>query len=180
MNVAYRMAGTALVIAGMWVVASGSTAPLTVHRSEQGIVRLAWSVRPERVEECREQTAEELAKLPQHMRQKVVCEGSSARYRLTVRDGDSVVTERIVRGGGLRHDRRIYVFEEMRVGPGEASIKVRFDRIDGEDRDSRESKHDDAVPPHLAFEEHLRIRPREVILITYSSERRALVAKHAE
>ena len=180
MKQVYAAAGTVLVIAGMWAVASGSTAPVAVHRSDHAIVRLAWSARPERVEKCREQTPEELAKLPQHMRQRVVCEGTSARDRLTVRYRDAVVAERIVRGGGLRHDRRLYVFQDIPVDAGAAEIEVHFDRIDGDDTKAPDPRHDgETVPAHLEFEQDLQVRPREVILITYSPEGRALIAKYA-
>jgi hypothetical protein len=177
----------------MWVVASGSTAPITVHGSAHGVVRLTWSARPERVEVCREQSPEALAKLPQHMRQPVVCEGRSAEYRLTVLSGDRVVVNRIVRGGGLRHDRRLYVLEEVALDPGEVLISVRFDRIDPEGaqvpasraenelaaNDRRTGPAAETVPRQLAFEQRLVIQPRTVIVVTYSPERRALVAKGA-
>jgi hypothetical protein len=191
MRPAYRAAGIALVVAGMWAVASGSTAPTAVHGSDHGVLRLAWSVRPERVEVCREQTPEELAKLPQHMRQPVLCEGSSAQYRLTVRYGGQTVVERDVRGGGLRRDRRVYVFHEVPLEPGEASIEVRFDRSDaGPSRTPFASSEQSpaeargtprhiggaAAPAQLSLEQRLRVRPREVILITYSPELRMLVA----
>ena len=190
MKHAHGAAGIALVAGVMWAVASGSTAPITVHPSDQGVLRLTWSARPERVEVCREQTAEELAKLPKHMRQPLICEGASVRYRLTVLNGDQVVAERIVRGGGLRHDRRLYVFHEVALDPGEASIKVRFDRIEAEGTRSVASEDDvptaeerrvgrpaaETVPPRLTFDERLQIQPRAVILVTYSPERRALVA----
>lgn len=169
-----------------------STVSIPVHRSEHALLRLAWSARPERIESCRQQSAEELAKLPVHMRQPVVCEGVPAEYRLTVRSGGKLVTDRLVRGGGLRQDRRLYVFEEVRLDPEEAAIQVRFDRLGSnppvealtEDHsrtlapgsEARLQPRGETVPPHLVFEQRLRVRPREVILITYSPERRALVA----
>ena len=173
-----------------------------MHGSDQAILRLAWSARPERIENCRQQSDEELARLPAHMRQPVVCEGVSAQYRLTVRREGSVVAEQIVRGGGLRQDRRIYVFHELPLDPGESSIEVRFDRLElglaerapptetqprrtgpksrrrtrpaGTENGNRKDAGE-TVPAHLVFDRRMRIQPREVILVTYSPEHRALV-----
>lgn len=191
-----RMAGAVAGVAAMAVVVICANAPITVHGSEQAILRLAWSVRPERVERCRQQSEEELASLPAHMRQPVICEGTSAQYRLTVLHDGVVAAERLVRGGGLRQDRRIYVFQELPLDPGDGTIEVRFDRIDpdaphvalpgtdddrknGHDADDRQERRErqaagETVPPHLTLTQRLRIRPREVILVTYSPDRQAL------
>ena len=65
------------------------------------------------------------------MRQPVACEGTTAEYRLEVRIEGALVADRVVRGGGLRRDRRLYVFEEIVLPPGEAAVDVTFDRVDG-------------------------------------------------
>jgi hypothetical protein len=175
-----RAAGAVVGLAGMAALVWAASAPITIHGSDQAILRLAWSARPERIENCRQQTEEELARVPAHMRQPVVCEGVSAEYRLTVQHDGTVVTDRHVRGGGLRQDRRIYIFDELPLAPGERTIEVRFDRMDSgtqERNDSRVSSQPggDAVPPQLAFVQRLHVEPREVILVTYSPEQRALV-----
>jgi hypothetical protein len=174
-----RAAGASLGLAAMAAVVWGANAPMAVHDAEQAIVRLAWSVRPERIESCRQQNEQELARLPAHMRQPVVCEGASAQYRLTVRHDGRVVTDEIVHGGGLRQDRRIYVFHELPLDPGDVSIDVRFDRLDSDPaRVPPPGTHREdlgTAPPHLVFAERLHVRPREVILVTYAPEQRALV-----
>jgi hypothetical protein len=85
MTVLNRVAAAAVGTVAMALLAWASTAPVTVHDSRDAVLRLAWSARPERVEQCRQQSEEELARLPRHMRQPVVCEGVAAQYRLTVR-----------------------------------------------------------------------------------------------
>jgi hypothetical protein len=196
MTILPRAAAVALGVAATAVLVWGANARMTLHGSDRAMLRLAWSARPERIERCRQQSEEELARLPAHMRQPVVCEGASAQYRLTVRNEGRVVTEQILRGGGLRQDRRLYVFEELPLDPGDGWIEVRFDRLDpdpprvpvperdhdGERRaEGRERDRPpvleagETVPAHLVFDQRLRIRPREVILVTYSAERRALV-----
>jgi hypothetical protein len=175
-----RTIGAAAAVAAMAAIAWASTAPMTIHGSSQGVLRLAWSARPERVEVCREQSADELAKLPAHMRQPLVCEGTTARYRLTVRHEGNLVADRILHGGGVRHDRRLYVFHELPLDPGQSSIEVRLDRIDDPGANvSARAKQPfaiETVPPNLIFAGRVTIGPREVLLITYASERRALIA----
>jgi hypothetical protein len=196
-----RALGVALAAATMLGLAWASTVPLTVNPSGDAVLRVAWSARPERVEECRSQSGEELARLPAHMRQAVICEGVAASYRLEVRHDGRLLAEQIVRGGGWRQDRRLYVFREFALPPGDAHVEVRFDRIDapagtapGETteetapgaaatRTSAARSHDtsnsrpraEAVPPHLVLDRRLTLAPREVVLVTYDSARRALV-----
>jgi hypothetical protein len=175
-----RTIGAAAAIAATAAMVWASTAPMTIHGSNQGVLRLAWSARPERVEVCREQSAEELAKLPAHMRQPLVCEGTSARYRLTVWHEGRLITDRTLHGGGVRQDRRLYVFHELPLDPGQTSIEVKVDRIDEPGANvSPRAKQPfavETVPPNLIFAGRVTIGPREVLLITYSPERRELIA----
>jgi hypothetical protein len=161
--------------------------PLTVNGSAQAIVRLAWGVRPERIETCRELSAEELADVPQHMRQTRVCEGTTAEYRLIVRDGTGLRVDRPIRGGGLRQDRRLYVFEELPVAPGPVTLDVRFERVtrpadhdEGDEarEDSRENaERHGAIPSTLSLVDQVNVEPGDVVLVTYDEARRALVRR---
>jgi hypothetical protein len=108
-----RAAGLALAVVLMAGLVWASNAPMITNPSPRPRLRLAWSARPERIENCRQQSAEELARLPAHMRQAVACEGTTAEYRLQVRIEGALVADRVVHGGGLRRDRRLYVFEEV-------------------------------------------------------------------
>ena len=181
MSLANRVRAVVCGAAVVAVVTVAADTPLTIHGSDQALLRLAWSARPERIEQCRQQTAEELAKLPAHMRQPVVCEGTAARYRLTVVIDGAPVTERVLRAGGLRHDRRLYVVEEIALRPGVTDLEVRFDR-DDDGASARAgavsaSPLADVVPAQLSLREQVRVAPREVVLITYAPERRALISR---
>jgi len=187
-----RGLGAALAVAAMAGLVWASSAPMTSHGSPDALLRLAWSARPERIETCRQQSDEELARLPQHMRQAVVCDGATAAYRLEVRYNGAVIGERVVRGGGLRQDRRLYVFEEFPLPAGEAAIAVRFERLDSgtpavaapenhpeatrREREANQQQRGEAVPARSSLEQRLRFSTRKVILVTYDPERRALVA----
>jgi hypothetical protein len=176
MTVISRLCAALLTALGVGALIRGSALPLPVHATPDGVVRLAWSARPERIENCRSRTAEELARVPPHMRQATVCEGSTAEYRLTVHRNGSLVFTDVVHGGGLRRDRRLYVLEEIPVQPGESQIDVRFDRIGAEADAAPTSRGSDIAPSHLSFSARLHVRPREVVLVTYSPERGELVA----
>jgi hypothetical protein len=171
------------VTAGLFAgLVAASNAPLSPHATGGALLRLAWSAQPERFEECRAQSAEELARLPPHMRQAVVCEGVTARYRLTATHAGRVLADRIVSAGGLRQDRRLYVLEDLPVPAGEAVVEVQFTRIDAApatpapDRISQD-RRGQTVPARLAFAERRAIDAHTVLLITYDAERRVLVAR---
>lgn len=193
MRMVRRAAAAVVTMAFVATMVWASQAPLTLDGGDAGVLRLAWSARPERIETCRPQAQEELARLPVHMRQPVVCEGTSAQYRLTVRAGDEILAEQIVRGGGLRRDRRLYVFREFRLAAGEAPIEVRFERVEppppaAASRDAAAGATSpppgivsaavwETVPPKLVFAGPIEVRTGEVVLITYSPGLRALVSK---
>jgi hypothetical protein len=125
-----RATGITVAIAAALALAWVSTAPLSVSDSPDAQVRLSWGARPERIERCRTLSDEELAKLSPQMRQREECEGTTARYRLEVLRAGVTIASEEVRGGGLRHDRELYVFHEMPVPAGRAEFAVRFARID--------------------------------------------------
>ena len=125
-----RSLGIVAALAATMGIAWASNVRVTPYASHDGVLRLAWTARPERVEDCRLQSEEALAKLPPHMRQALICEGTTASYRLEVRREGSDIVDQIVRGGGLRHDRSLYVFRDIPLPPGETDISVRFVRID--------------------------------------------------
>jgi hypothetical protein len=169
----------AAAIAGL---AWASHAPLATKAASGGVLRLAWSARPERLETCREQSSEELAALPAHMRQPLVCEGFTASYRLEVLHDGRVIAEQVVRGGGLRQDRRLYVFRELAVPTGEADVTVRMTRVENPPAGSsaprlnaqQASLAATAAPPDLSLTRRLRFAPGRVVLVTYDPDRRAL------
>ena len=173
-----RLMGVGLGTLGIAGLVWASNAPMKTQASSDALLRLAWSARPERVETCREQSSEELARLPQHMRQPLVCEGTAASYRLEVRHNGRVIVEQTVHGGGLRRDRRLYVLRELALPAGEADISVRLDRIETPDGTVRSApaSAQATVPPQLSLATRVRFSPRRVVLITYDAERRELTA----
>ncbi|HEY0972817.1 MAG TPA: hypothetical protein VGE02_17745 [Gemmatimonadales bacterium] len=130
MSVLSRVAGAAVAAAAVLGLTVASHVPVSVYPSDDSMLRVAFSARPERVERCRTMSDEELAEIPAHMRQRVVCEGFTARYRLQVLREGRVLATADVRGGGLRHDRQLYVLRELPVPSGRAAFEIRLTRVD--------------------------------------------------
>ncbi|MHB1225871.1 MAG: hypothetical protein ACYC2G_17710 [Gemmatimonadaceae bacterium] len=201
MSAPSRIAGAALVAAATLAITAASHVPVTVDPSGNAMLRVAWSARPERVESCRTLSDEEFDALPQHMRQRVVCEGAAARYRLEVwRDGEPLASAE-VHGGGLRRDRQLYVFRELPIPNGRSTVEVRLTRVGAAtgtaaaattptvraddtghpDRDTREADEHrrrvaEEVPASLTLRETVTLAPGEVMLVTYDREERRLRA----
>ncbi|HEU4937932.1 MAG TPA: hypothetical protein VFT39_15845 [Vicinamibacterales bacterium] len=198
-----RAVGVLLAIAATVGLSRASSTPFSPH-GEQAVLRLAWTARPERIEDCRQRSDEELQKLPAHMRQSIACAGTTATYRLEVRWNDEVILQQSVRGGGLRHDRPLYLFRDIRLPPGDGTIVVQFARVESvpasthrenssDERDEgrqsmamndarrrreleeRTRGREEAIPPSLSLERRLHLASRKVVLVTYDAERRDLV-----
>jgi hypothetical protein len=203
MRILWRALGAAIAAAVLLGVAWGSRAPLLVASSEQALVRISFGARPERIEQCVTQTDEELAKVAPQMRQRLVCEGVAARYRLQLFHDGRLVLSQVVRGGGLRHDRQLYVFREVAVPARPAALSMRLTRIDtvaateedadegddeddeddqllggraGREREERRRRRAESIPPELRLDLRATLAPREVLLLTYDPDRRQLTA----
>jgi hypothetical protein len=155
---ALRLGLAAIVSVGAALaLALVSAAPFRLNAGSDARLRVAFSARPERIEQCRTLSADELANVPQHMRQAVVCEGRAASYRLEVRRDDSLLASALLHGGGLRHDRRLYVLRELPVPSGRGTIDVRLVRTDsvaaqpgGDERASSHARRRDESAEHDA------------------------------
>ncbi|MBA3889076.1 MAG: hypothetical protein H0X64_00950 [Gemmatimonadaceae bacterium] len=182
-----RIMGIVVALIVTAVMTLASRLMLRVNDSDEAMVRLAWTARPERIEHCRTLGDDELAALPAHMRQQVVCEGVTARYRVDVlRNGHVLATDHL-RGGGLRNDRQLYHHRELRVPSGTSTFEIRVTRSDsataapGQVADSgatagelasrdevgRSRRQADEIPPAIVLTETVTLAPREVMLVTY-------------
>lgn len=204
MNVLTRLLGVVAAIGATAGIVFLSERPWHAAAADDGLVRIAWSARPERIEHCRVASAEEQAQRPAHMRQQSICEGTSARYRLQVRRDGALLADDTVRGGGARHDRAVYVMREFVVPPGTFNLDVRFSRIDSaatpsattpgqqttadsvsgmlpdrgiREADERQRRRQEAIPSTLSASWPVTVAPRRVILVTYDPDLRVLVKR---
>lgn len=197
--VRWLVAGVATA-AALLAIARASAVPLAFHGSDSGRLRLSWSARPERIELCRTLSAEELAQRPEHMRQRVECDGRSATYTLRVEADGRRIDETVIRGAGLQHDRSIYLLRDFNLPTGVHRVRVSFTRRETTDDDAaafapavssgadtgifagraereaieRARRAQAAIPSRLLLDTLLTLAPRRVTIITYNRERRAL------
>lgn len=185
-NALRRFAGVLVGAAAVTAVAALSRVPYVAEPDGHAMLRLSWRARGETFASCRRATEAELAGVPAHMRQEVICEGERlAAYRLFVAiDGRTVLSE-VAPGSGVAGDRPIYVLNEFALAPGRHHLEVRFakDSTDAGERPDdgitespdvrRPSRH--AVPPLLRLDTTVIVPEHAVLLVTYDSERRRLV-----
>jgi hypothetical protein len=176
--------GAGLAIGATVLLAALSRAPQRVGDGDGGLLRLSLSGQPERVEVCRAVAEEELRNLPQHMRQPVICEGRSADYRVRVTLGGAIVADERATGGGVRHDRPIYLYREFPLPPGTHTLTVRFDLADSTASSAPSAltamtARIDALPRTLTLDTTLTLGPRAIALVTYDPEHGGLVIRTA-
>ena len=184
----------------LWAMARASAVPLPYHDTDSARLRLSFSARPERIEVCRNVSAEEMAKREEHMRQRVECDGRFATYTLRVEADGRAIDEMVVRGAGLRNDRPIYLLREFDLPSGPHRLHVSFRRREKTDDDAaafapsqaggadtgifagraqREATEHArraraAIPARLEYDTSLVFAPRRVFILTFNPERRAL------
>lgn len=194
--------GVALIasVAGLAALAYASAVPLAYHPEESALLRLSWSARPERIEVCRTLSEEELAKIAEHMRQRVSCEGVFATYALRTEVDGQLIGEAIVRGAGLRNDRPLYLLRDYPVPPGRHRFLVSLTRREKTDDDAaaltnalvpevdtglfagrsqredseRERRARAAIPASLVLDTVFVLAPNHVALVTFNVNTGAL------
>lgn len=198
---AWRAAGLLVAAVGAIFLREGSIYPWRVPASDAAQLRLSWSARPERVERCRRLSDAELAQLPQHMRLRLQCEGGFARYLLTVRVDSGVIASDTLRGGGLRHDRPLHLFEEVSIPGGDRRVRVEVVRLDstittgdstqhaqepgdtllgiraGREADERQRRAREAMPPRLTLDTLVALPSGRVLLVVYDEQSKRLTAR---
>jgi hypothetical protein len=173
-----RIVGALLVLAAVVALAALSRVPYDATDGDHALIRLSWRTPGELVNECRRLSAEELERLPVHMRREEVCEGRIVPYHLVVRLNGELVVDEIVRAAGAREDRPLYVYRVLEVEPGAHRLEVSWE---SERDDAAVDPHLDGgsyrVPPRLALDADLLLRTGDVSLITYDLDRREFVAR---
>ncbi|MGE5142321.1 MAG: hypothetical protein ACM3OA_02675 [Acidobacteriota bacterium] len=170
------VAGAGALVGVLAILRIGSFLSYIAERHPEGVVRLAWRARGEHVRECRHRSAEELAKLPPHMRQEEVCEGRVLPYRLVVLLDGTERINREVRGAGAREDRPLYVTEDLAVAPGPHRVSVSF-ALEGAATAAAETDAH-ATPSRLTLDTTVTLAERRVLLVTYDEDRKTLISRY--
>ena len=134
------------------------------------------------------------------MRQRVECEGRFATYALRVEADGRLVTETVVRGAGLRHDRPMYLLRDFAVPSGARRVRIVFSRRERKDGDAavttstrgpesdtglfagraereaveRARRRRAAIPASLVLDTVMAFAPDRVIVVTFDAEERVL------
>lgn len=154
----------AALCALLGLLALGSRVPYAPNASGAALIRLSWRAHGEAALHCRTPSAEELARLPVHMRRREICERRLPSFRLAVQiDGRDTLDERIA-PAGAHGDRPAVVLRELRVPPGAHELRVAFTAIQGE-----------APPRHL--ERTLQLARGDVALVMEDPDSRTLVLR---
>jgi hypothetical protein len=177
-----------LVAAGMLVALARLTrVPWRVETTPRSVLRLSWRALGERIERCRPATADELAGVPAHMRQEVVCEDPKvAPYQLSVAVDGRELFAGLAEGSGVPGDRPMYVLREFDIAPGDHRVEVRFEREGAAPTSQRDARNEPereherevqrrAIPPVLHLDTTVTVPASAVLLVTHSSESRKLV-----
>jgi hypothetical protein len=200
MKPAWMAAAAVATAGGLVLLAWASAAPLPHHSPGMARLRLSWSARPERIEVCRQISAEELARRAEHMRQRLECDGVFATYLLRVAIDDRSIGEAVIHGSGLRYDRPLYLLRDYPVPPGVHQVRVTLTRREAVDTGRTESLevHEEetdtglfagraereatertrrrhaAIPPALALDRRVTFAPGQVVLVIFQAEHRQL------
>lgn len=155
----------ALTVGTSWA----SRVPATLSTEGEALLRLSWRFDAVTVEACRELSAEELERLPIHMRNPQACIGQKAPYVLRVEvDGRMLVAD-TVRAGGVRGDRPVTVLRDLPLEPGTHALSVSFRAVIPEDADELEGG-----PAELAWSGRVELAAREVALVKLDETGRGL------
>jgi hypothetical protein len=175
---ALKSAALAMALLAALVLVRISGVRYSPPTAGSSVLRLSWRARGEPVQDCRRPSAEELARLPAHMRQEEICEGRTSPFQLIVRIDGAPALEDTVAASGARGDRPVYVYREMPVQPGHHSLEIEF-RMLGRPRDDAVAVAE-PFPREIRFEADFEAVSGRSLLVTYDEDARTLVTRGAD
>ena len=162
-----------------------SRVPFGTSETELAELRLSWRVRAEPDLICRGRTAEELARLPAHMREEEVCERHVLPYRLRLTVNDTTLDDRLFGGRSARTERRLDVHERFTIPPGRHAVRLEFAREGGGEVGSPEAHNragespthllPQTAPIRLTLDTTITVGKGEVLVVTYDDHTGRLV-----
>ena len=130
--------------------------------AEHSQLRIAVRTRASSADRCRERTAEELQKLPVHMRQKMACERGWVAYAFAVQIDGQTVDQRTVAPAGAFGDRPLVLSSQTAVGTGTHTVRVRLNPQVPSDLSTTVSD--------LSFERTLQFKTGHAVLISLDTD----------
>lgn len=165
-----RGIGVLLALAITGAVGGLSQMPWSVDAGGPALIRFSWRAAGQRVEQCREPTAEDLAGLPDHMRPQEICERAMRPYQLRISVDGQLVTDQVLRAAGAQADRPIYVFVEHPVEPGAHAVRVDFRPLPGDGATADASADGAARIEPLLLDREIHIERGQIMVVTLSGD----------
>lgn len=143
----------------MVVIGYFSTSPAyRIMGTDEALIRVSFSHAAQRLQECRQRSDEELAKLPPNMRLREDCtrERAPIHFQLAL-DGETVV-DRVIAPSGLNRDGAATLYTRLAVPAGEHHLVARLNDRSGEGF----SHHAETV---------VDLRPGDAVVIDFQASR---------
>ncbi len=126
--------------------------------SDEALLRLSFTHPGQIIADCRERSAEELAKMPANMRQAQDCPRERSPVRVRVELDGAPLYDEVFTPAGLKRDGAAAGYRRLAIAAGEHRIKVQF--------------NDDARINGFNYERSQTVHPvpGQVVLIDFSAE----------
>ena len=126
---------------------------------DQALIKLSFSHHGKLIAECRQRSAEELAKLPPNMRQAMDCLRERSPVAVEIDIDGQTVYRHLAKASGLSKDGASTVYQRFVVGAGAHRLAVRL--------------NDDARIPgfNIQREENLTLAAGKVLVIDFNAEK---------
>ncbi|HSL71516.1 MAG TPA: hypothetical protein VK864_14820 [Longimicrobiales bacterium] len=170
-----RVVQVMVAAVGTVVMVALSSWPVAPSASNAGVLRLSWRALGREAEHCRPLSEAEIARQPAHMRRTEVCERRVEPYHLQVSIDGVEQLDTLVHAAGARGDRPIYVLRDFALRPG--THRVRVDFVEREAAPHTRPDLRRHFPDILRFAGPITVRARQIALVTYDDEARALVLR---
>lgn len=170
MSVVLRAIAVLFTALGAAAVAWLSQVPMP-QGADEALIRLSWRTQGVSIEECRTLTPAELERIAPHMRRPQECIGGIADYELVLRvEGREPLVDTIA-PAGVRHDRPLYVFQDVTVPPGDYAVSVSFAALVPEDFENGDQ------PFTFQWSGRMTLEPRDIGLVTLDAAGASLVRR---
>lgn len=137
-----------------------STSPAyTFLPPDQALIKLTFSHAGQRKEPCRERSAEELEKMPKHLRKKMDCPRERSPVEVEMKLDGVMIYSDTVSPSGLSHDLASPIYERIRLPVGEHRLQLSM-------RDDIHSKDYNYV-----LDQTVTMRPAQILVIDFDSEK---------
>jgi hypothetical protein len=136
-----------------------STSPAYTFLPEgQSLIKLTFSHAGQRKEPCRERSAEELEKMPKHLRKKQDCPRERSPIDVEMKLDGKVIYSATISPSGLSHDLASPVYERIRLPAGEHRLQLSM----------RDDIHSEGY--NYTLDQIVTMLPAQILVIDFDSE----------